>query len=118
MDKSSLNNTPDYSDPPQDRVLKLIGGDTELGNFVYGAAISSNGTGYEASRAVLHEVDGLPRMWSSRAAPTPIIDTYNHRTYANDATMPIRLAQADILRYDPVHDRLPSNSVGVAASLP
>ena len=24
--------------------------------------------------------------------------------------MPIRLAQADILRYDPVHDRLPSNS--------
>ena len=32
--------------------------------------------------------------------------------------MPIRLAQADILRYDPVHDRLPSNSVGVSASLP
>ena len=33
-------------------------------------------------------------------------------------TMPIRLAQADILRYDPVHDRLPANSVGVSASLP
>ena len=33
-------------------------------------------------------------------------------------TMPIRLAQADILRYDPVHDRLPSNFVGVSASLP
>ena len=33
-------------------------------------------------------------------------------------TLPIRLAQADTLGYDPTHVRLPSDSVGVSAPFP
>ena len=35
-----------------------------------------------------------------------------------EETMPIRLAQVVALGYDPAHVKLPSESVGVSASLP
>src|SRR6185312_4896745 len=39
---------------------KLCGADIELGNFVLGVQ-SNRGTGFEASRLLLREIDGLPR---------------------------------------------------------
>jgi proteasome accessory factor A len=39
---------------------KLCGADIELGNFIVGLE-QSNGTGYQASRALLAEIRGLPR---------------------------------------------------------
>ena len=49
------------------RLPKLCGGDIELSNSVLGTA-SGQSTGWEASRALLREIDGLPRRlstWSS-----------------------------------------------------
>lgn len=43
------------------RLKKLIGSDTELGNFILGGRQNLPGLGGDASRAVLREVDGLPR---------------------------------------------------------
>ncbi|MDQ2976161.1 MAG: proteasome accessory factor PafA2 family protein [Acidobacteriota bacterium] len=45
-------------------VPKLCGADIELGNFVLGVN-SQGGTGYFASRALLREIEGLPRVVSS-----------------------------------------------------
>ncbi len=42
------------------RLPKLCGADIELGNFITGLH-REGGTGYEASRALLREIDGLPR---------------------------------------------------------
>src|SRR5580765_915076 len=39
---------------------KLCGADIELGNFVLGVE-TNRGTGFEASRLLLREIDGLPR---------------------------------------------------------
>jgi proteasome accessory factor A len=47
--------------PP--RLPKLCGADIELGNFILGLR-RAGGTGYEASRALLGEIDGLPRASS------------------------------------------------------
>jgi hypothetical protein len=43
------------------RLPKLCGADIELGNFVLGLQ-SQGGTGYEASRLLLGQIDGLPRV--------------------------------------------------------
>jgi Pup amidohydrolase len=43
------------------RLPKLCGADIELGNFVLGLH-SQRGTGYEASRLLLGQIDGLPRV--------------------------------------------------------
>lgn len=50
------------------RLPKLCGADIELGNFVLGLQ-SQRGTGYEASRILLGEIDGLPRLEKFRAEP-------------------------------------------------
>jgi len=44
-----------------DRLPKLCGADCELGNFIAGVELP-DGTGAEASRAVLREITGLPRL--------------------------------------------------------
>ncbi|MEW6207437.1 MAG: proteasome accessory factor PafA2 family protein [Acidobacteriota bacterium] len=50
----------------QDRILPtLCGGDIELGNFILGRK-SAGGTSFEASRAALSEIDGLPGEERSR----------------------------------------------------
>ncbi len=43
---------------------KLCGADIELGNFIAGTD-KAGGTGYEASRALLAEIEGLPIRQSS-----------------------------------------------------
>jgi hypothetical protein len=50
------------------RLPKLCGADIELGNFVLGLQ-SQRGTGYEASRLLLGEIDGLPRVEKFRGEP-------------------------------------------------
>lgn len=50
------------------RLPKLCGADIELGNFVLGLQ-SKRGTGYEASRLLLGEIDGLPRVERFRGEP-------------------------------------------------
>jgi hypothetical protein len=47
---------------------KLCGADIELGNFVLGVQ-SNRGTGFEASRLLLREIDGLPRADKFRGEP-------------------------------------------------
>lgn len=47
---------------------KLCGADIELGNFLLGVE-TRRGTGYEASRLLLREIDGLPRVQRSRGEP-------------------------------------------------
>jgi hypothetical protein len=51
-----------------DILPKLCGADIELGNFVLGAQ-AKRGTGYEASRLLLREIDGLPRANAFRGEP-------------------------------------------------
>ena len=46
---------------PLRRLPKLCGSDVELANFVVGSASEDN-TCHEASRALLHEIEGLPRV--------------------------------------------------------
>lgn len=48
-------------------VRKLIGSDVELGNFIFGGDRTAEGSGHEASRAVLDEISGFPRR--ARSAP-------------------------------------------------
>jgi hypothetical protein len=55
-----------------DRLPKLCGADCELGNFLVGVE-RPDGTGPEASRAVLREIDGLPRA-------DPCADAYASRS--------------------------------------
>lgn len=50
------------------RLPKLCGADIELGNFVLGLR-SKRGTGSEASRLLLGEIDGLPRVERFRGEP-------------------------------------------------
>ena len=50
------------------RLPKLCGADIELGNFILGLR-SNRGTGYEASRLLLREIDGLPRVERFRSEP-------------------------------------------------
>lgn len=50
------------------RLPKLCGADIELGNFVLGLR-SKRGTGFEASRLLLGEIDGLPRVERFRGEP-------------------------------------------------
>jgi proteasome accessory factor A len=50
------------------RLPKLCGADIELGNFVLG--VSGRDTGSMASRALLAEIDGLPRRQSTGYTPT------------------------------------------------
>jgi Pup amidohydrolase len=47
---------------------KLCGADIELGNFVLGMT-SDRGTGFAASRLLLGEIDGLPRVEKFRGEP-------------------------------------------------
>ena len=49
------------------RLPKLCGGDIELGNFVLG--VPGRDTGAMASRALLAEIDGLPRRQSTAYSP-------------------------------------------------
>lgn len=55
-----------------DRLPKLCGADCELGNFIAGVE-RADGTGAEASRAVLREITGLP-------CPDPCADVYANRS--------------------------------------
>ena len=50
------------------RLPKLCGADIELGNFLLGLQ-STRGTGYEASRLLLGEIDGLPHADKFRGEP-------------------------------------------------
>lgn len=50
------------------RLPKLCGADIELGNFILGLD-AKRGTGYEASRLLLREIDGLPRAEKFRGEP-------------------------------------------------
>jgi proteasome accessory factor A len=45
-----------------DRVPKLCGADTELGNFIQGGDFGGRDTSYQASRLLLREVEGLPQF--------------------------------------------------------
>lgn len=54
---------------PDDKCLpKLCGADIELGNFILGLE-TRRGTGYDASRLLLREIDGLPRVEKFRGGP-------------------------------------------------
>ena len=53
---------------PKGRLPKLCGADIELGNFILGVQ-SDRGTGYLASRLLLGEIDGLPRLERFRGEP-------------------------------------------------
>ena len=59
------------------RVPKLCGGDIELGNFMLEAS-RRGGTGNEAARAVLREIDGLPRL--SRSFMSSYGQRYSYRS--------------------------------------
>jgi len=54
---------------------KLCGADIELGNFIAGVD-RAGGTGFEASRALIAEIEGLPRLqnnlygWGQRRSRT------------------------------------------------
>jgi len=67
------------------RVPKLCGGDIELGNFMLDAH-HRGGTGNEAARALLREVDGLPRL--SRSFTSSYSQPYTYRSpgYGGDAS--------------------------------
>jgi proteasome accessory factor A len=68
-------------------VPKLIGSDTELGNFILGASYSAEGSGYEASRLVLGAVDGVRGHSPVASAATPGYSTGQSRypdTYNQD----------------------------------
>ena len=56
------------TDDDHDRLPKVCGGDVELANFFEGVD-RPGGTGYEASRALLREIPGLPR--DTRWTPIP-----------------------------------------------
>ena len=61
------------------RVPKLCGADVELGNFVLGV-YRQNGSGPEASRALLHEIAGVPNArsyWSAHGFPPQSSATYD-----------------------------------------
>lgn len=51
---------PSPSSKSGDRVVKLLGGDVELGNFIEGSPRNLIGRGARAARLLLREVDGLP----------------------------------------------------------
>ena len=75
--------------------------------------VGATGTGKSSSLAALIKHRNQNSSGHIITVEDPLEFIHSH-----EGCMPIRLAQADILRYDPVHDRLPSNSVGVSASLP
>lgn len=58
MPENSQQRLTPAQEPP--RLPKLCGADIELGNFILGLD-QRGGTGHEASRALLREIDGLPR---------------------------------------------------------
>jgi proteasome accessory factor A len=67
----------------QDACLpKLCGADIELGNFLLGFNTSS-GTGYEASRLLLREIDGLPRVEKFRGEPCDCAACRRARDYSD-----------------------------------
>jgi hypothetical protein len=59
---------------------KLCGADIELGNFI-ARADHSGSTGYEASRALLAEIEGLPRR----------IDTYHTSSWSKASAAPAKI---------------------------
>ncbi len=71
----------DISDGPEVRLPKLCGGDIELGNFIVGMERGS-GTGHEASRALLREIDGLSGGYSYSYQPVVSYgDRWNEQGY-------------------------------------
>jgi proteasome accessory factor A len=67
------------------RVLpKLCGADIELGNFILGLE-TSRGTGFEASRLLLGEIDGLPRADKFRGEPCDCQACTRARESASDS---------------------------------
>src|ERR1044071_4291309 len=64
------------------RLPKLCGADIELGNFILGIE-SRGGTGYEASRLLLREIDGLPRGDQSRGEPCDCAACKRARSYTD-----------------------------------
>ncbi|MEK6289234.1 MAG: proteasome accessory factor PafA2 family protein [Acidobacteriota bacterium] len=65
MRESGTKNQPRNRKPERKCLPKLCGADIELGNFLLGLE-TKRGTGYEASRLLLREIDGLPRVQKSR----------------------------------------------------
>src|SRR5512139_214850 len=61
------------------RVPKLCGADVELGNFVLGR-YREDGTGLEASRALLREIDGVPNLRRSNSTTSGYAGGYG-QTY-------------------------------------
>jgi Pup amidohydrolase len=57
-----------HNESAHKRLPKLCGADIELGNFVLGLQ-TKHGTGSEASRLLLREIDGLPRTERFRGEP-------------------------------------------------
>lgn len=76
----SASQTPDPRVP--ERVVKLVGSDSELGNFILGRSsavgVNAEGTGTDAARLLLHHIDGITnargrqyRGWGSDGGKGP-----------------------------------------------
>lgn len=79
-------NAPDGSFSAAGAVPKVCGADVELGNAVLGA-YGKNGTGREASRLLLHFIDGVPGSVysSSYSRGSDYSDTDSYGTYGGSA---------------------------------
>ncbi len=65
------------------RLPKLCGADIELGNFVLGLS-RSGGTGYEASRALLREIQGLPQHSSGSSGWSSVVSESSYYSSKSD----------------------------------
>jgi proteasome accessory factor A len=68
-------------------VSRVTGADIELGNFIRGLS-RTGGTGYEASRALLREVQGITSQNTPATSGWGVSGSWNNLGYANAATVP------------------------------
>ncbi|MFY9555513.1 MAG: proteasome accessory factor PafA2 family protein [Blastocatellia bacterium] len=84
MKQKTSNKRLPAAKPGRDFLPKLCGADVELGNFVLGVEMG-RGTGYEASRLLLREIEGLPRADKSRGEPCDCTACRRARSSADPA---------------------------------
>jgi len=70
MNTESNNSKPDQDIFNAESIPKMLGADIEVGNFVKGMECHE-GTGHHASRALLREIDGLPKPAGLRTSRSP-----------------------------------------------
>jgi len=87
-----MSDSQDWKSSGAAALPKLCGADIELGNFVAGASFAG-GTGYEAARALLNQIEGQPSQhlmtagkWNSRGSQaTPTVNSYGSTASSSGA---------------------------------